>query len=96
VSDQDFATDHLRVLDFSKLTRRRREAIALKCAGLSIKDIAKLMFCEPDSVKEHLRLAYEDLGVKGSRYPSGLVCYSLGVLHESERNINAPDQVSDQ
>jgi DNA-binding NarL/FixJ family response regulator len=63
---------------FEKLPRRKKEAITLRCAGHSIEKISDLMFCSPNSVKEHLRLVYKRLEVKGVYRPSKIVCRELG------------------
>ena len=71
------------------LTPRRLEILRLAANGFTNADIARQLWIAEDSVKSHMRLAYEELGAR-DRANAIAICLVRGLIHPHEIELRPP------
>jgi DNA-binding CsgD family transcriptional regulator len=75
--------------DRALLTARRLEVLRLAANGHTNAEIAKQLWIAEDSVKSHMRLAYEQLGAR-DRTHAIAICLVRGLIHPHEIQLCPP------
>ncbi|MFJ2961212.1 response regulator transcription factor [Streptomyces collinus] len=75
--------------DRALLTARRLEVLRLAANGHTNAEIAKHLWIAEDSVKSHMRLAYEQLGAR-DRTHAIAICLVRGLIHPHEIQLRPP------
>jgi DNA-binding CsgD family transcriptional regulator len=75
--------------DRALLTARRLEVLRLAANGNTNAEIAKKLWIAEDSVKSHMRLAYEQLGAR-DRTHAIAICLVRGLIHPHEVELLPP------
>jgi DNA-binding CsgD family transcriptional regulator len=71
------------------VTARRLEVLRLAANGYTNAEIAKQLWIAEDSVKSHMRLAYEQLGAR-DRTHAIAICLVRGLIHPHEIQLLPP------
>lgn len=71
------------------VTTRRLEVLRLAANGHTNAEIAKQLWIAEDSVKSHMRLAYEQLGAR-DRTHAIAICLVRGLIHPHEIELLPP------
>lgn len=71
------------------VTARRLEVLKLAANGYTNAEIAKQLWIAEDSVKSHMRLAYEQLGAR-DRAHAIAICLVRGLIHPHEIQLLPP------
>lgn len=75
--------------DRSLVTARRLEVLRLAANGHTNAEIAAKLWIAEDSVKSHMRLAYEQLGAR-DRAHAIAICLVRGLIHPHEVELLPP------
>lgn len=75
--------------DRALLTPRRLDVLRLAANGSSNADIARHLWISEESVKSHLRLAYDQLGAR-DRAHAVAICLVRGLIHPHEVQLQQP------
>lgn len=75
--------------DQNLLTARRLEILRLAANGTTNADIARRLWISEESVKTHMRLAYEQLGAR-DRAHAVAICLVRGLIHPHEIELLPP------
>ncbi|MFI8872429.1 response regulator transcription factor [Streptomyces sp. NPDC055243] len=75
--------------DRALLTPRRLQVLRLAANGHSNADIGRLLWISEDSVKTHVRLAYDQLGAR-DRAHAIAICLVRGLIHPHEIELCPP------
>ncbi|WP_405461559.1 helix-turn-helix transcriptional regulator [Streptomyces sp. NBC_00101] len=75
--------------DRALLTARRLDVLRLAANGYTNAEIARELWISEDSVKSHMRLAYEQLGAR-DRAHAVAVCLVRGLIHPHEVQLQPP------
>lgn len=71
------------------VTARRLEVLRLAANGHTNAEIARQLWIAEDSVKSHMRLAYEQLGAR-DRTHAIAICLVRGLIHPHEIQLLPP------
>lgn len=80
--------------DRTLLTARRLEVLRLAANGHSNAEIARRLWITEDSVKTHLRLAYDQLGARDRAHATAILLVR-GLLYPHEIELCPPRQPKD-
>lgn len=72
------------------LTERQRDCLRLVAAGLTRKEIGKLMFLDPSTVTIHVRSARHRLGARNTEHAVAIACVR-GIITAEHLHVKGPN-----